>query len=86
MLRLVDHNPQHAPDIRLNLAADPEDERKPFEGVRLLLALANTPALAVQHIGLVTLDDGRTLSIAEATAALGLCLRRSAYSAPPSDL
>jgi choline dehydrogenase len=79
VLRLVDPNPQHQPDIRLNLAADSEDERRLVEGVRLLLALANTPAVAAQHTGLVTLDDGRTLSIAEATAVLGTTAAAADY-------
>jgi choline dehydrogenase len=77
LLRLVD--PQHQPDIRLNLATDPEDERRLVEGVRLLLALANTPAVASQHNGPVTLDDGRTLSIAKATAALGTTAAAADY-------
>lgn len=70
-LRLVDPNPHSQADIGLNLAADPEDERRLADGVRLVLALANTPAMAAQHTGLMTLDDGQTLSIAEASAALG---------------
>jgi choline dehydrogenase len=70
-LRLADPNPHHQPDIRLNLATDPEDERRLVEGVGLLLALAKTPAMAAQHTGLIALDDGRELPAAEAFAALG---------------
>jgi choline dehydrogenase len=71
VLRLSDRNPQNQPDIRLNLASDPEDERRLAEGVRLLVALANTTAMAEYHTGLVTLNDGRELPAAEAFAALG---------------
>jgi choline dehydrogenase len=70
VLRLTDTSPHHQPDIRLNLAADPEDERRLVEGVGVLLALARTPVIAAQHTGFVTLDDGRALSAAEAFAAL----------------
>ena len=71
VLRLDDPDPHCRPEICLNLAADPEDERRLVEGVRLLLALANTPDMAAQHTGVVTLDDGRELPLAEACAALG---------------
>ena len=76
---MVDPNPHHQPDIRLNLAADPEDERRLVQGVRLLLALANTPALAAQHTALLTLDDGQTLPMAEASAALGTTAAAADY-------
>ena len=76
---MLDANPQHQPDIRLNLAADPEDERRLVEGVHLLLALANTPAMAAQHSGLVTLDDGQMLSLAEASAILGTTAAAADY-------
>jgi choline dehydrogenase len=70
-LRLADPSPHHQPDIRLNLAVELEDERRLVEGVRLLLALANTPAMAAQHTRLIALDDGRALSDAEASDTLG---------------
>jgi hypothetical protein len=73
--RLADPNPHRQPDIRLNLAADPEDERRLVEGVRLLLAMANTADLA-QHSGVVVLD-GRELLPAEAVAAM-----RETHTAP----
>jgi choline dehydrogenase len=69
-LRLVDPDPHTPPDIRLNLAADAEDERRLIEGVRLLCALARTEALAAEHTGVVTLEDGRALPAAEASAAV----------------
>jgi choline dehydrogenase len=69
VLCLADPNPHRQPTILLNLAADPEDERRLVEGVRLVLALANTPDLA-QHSGVVILDDGRELTAAEAVAAM----------------
>jgi choline dehydrogenase len=72
VLRLDDPDPHCPPEIRLNLAADPEDERRLVEGVRLLVALANTPDMAAQHTGLVTLDDGRGLLAAEVCATLGM--------------
>ena len=56
VLRLDDPDPHCSPEIRLNLAADPEDERRLVEVVGLLLALADTPDLAAQHTGLVTVD------------------------------
>jgi len=70
VLRLGDPDLRHQPDIRLNLAADPEDERRLVDGIRLLLELANTPAIATEHTGLITLTDGRELPASEARAAL----------------
>ena len=46
MLRLVDRDPHSPLDIRLNLASDPEDMRRVADGLRLILALADSPALA----------------------------------------
>jgi choline dehydrogenase len=71
VLRLIGPDPHAPPDIRLNLAADAEDERRLVEGVRLLRALARTEALATEHTGAVTLEDGRALPAAAAAAALG---------------
>jgi choline dehydrogenase len=71
LLRLADPDPHHPPDIRLNLAADREDERRLVEGIALLRALAKTPTIAAQHTGQVTLEDGRELLDGEAFAALG---------------
>jgi len=68
VLRLADPDPHHPPDIHLNFASDPEDERR--LGIRLLLALAKTEAIGALHAGLVTLDDGRELPATEAFAAL----------------
>jgi choline dehydrogenase len=70
VLRLGDRDPWCPPDIRLNLASDPEDERRLVEGLRLLCSLASTDALAGQHTNVVTLDDGRSLPAADAFAAL----------------
>jgi GMC oxidoreductase len=69
VLRLGDLDPHTAPDIRVHLAADPEDERRLIEGVRLLCDLASTEALGRLHTDAVTLD-GRSVPAADAFAAL----------------
>jgi choline dehydrogenase-like flavoprotein len=79
VLRLAGVGPHLQPDIRLNLAADPEDERRLVEGLRLLCALAETEALAAQHTDSVTLYDGRELPAAEAFAALAAPTASAAY-------
>src|SRR5207237_6335358 len=61
VLRLASLDPQCPPDIRLNLASTPTDERRLIEGIRLLCALASTEALSAQHTDMVALDDGRSL-------------------------
>jgi choline dehydrogenase len=70
VLRLADADPERPPDIRLNLASDPEDVRRLTGGVHLLCALGRTEALSDQHGDAVTVDDGRRLAAAEAFAAL----------------
>jgi choline dehydrogenase len=70
VLRLGDGAPRCPPDIRLNLASEPEDERRLVEGLRLLCTLASTDVLAGQHTNVVTLDDGRSLPTTEAFDAL----------------
>jgi choline dehydrogenase len=58
-LRLTSTSPHDPPDIRLNLASDPEDERRLIEAARLPCTLASTEILAEQHTDFVTLEDGR---------------------------
>jgi choline dehydrogenase len=70
VLRLGDRDARCPPDIRLNLAFDPEDERRLVEGLRLLCSLASTDDFAAQHTNVITLDDGRSLPATEAFAAL----------------
>jgi choline dehydrogenase len=79
VLRLGDPDPNRPPDIRLNLASDPEDERRLIDGVRLLCALAGTQPLAAQHIDDVTLGDGRRLPAAEAFAAISTTEAAAGY-------
>ena len=69
VLRLANSDARCPPDIRLNLAAEAEDERRLVDGVRLLCALANSEVLAAQHTDVVRLG-GRSLPAAEAFAAL----------------
>jgi choline dehydrogenase len=69
-LRLKDADPHHQPDIRLNLATDPEDVRRLVEGIQLLLELAETPEISALHTERVTLDDARELSLQDASASL----------------
>jgi len=69
-LRLTDRRANAAPDIRLNLASDPEDRRRLGEGIRLLCELVRSPQLAPYHAQTVLLNDGRILPVEEALAAL----------------
>ena len=78
-LRLTSSNPRQQPDIRLNLATDPEDERRLVEGMRVLCALATTSPLVEVHAGRVTLDDGRELSASEAYDLLAVPTSVAAY-------
>ncbi|WP_351236464.1 GMC family oxidoreductase N-terminal domain-containing protein [Streptomyces sp. NPDC002133] len=68
VLRLAGRSPHTAPDIRLNLASDPEDIRRLTEGLRHLCALAASPELAAHHDGRATFDDGRVLPVADLNA------------------
>ena len=77
-LRLTSSNPRHQPDIRLNLATDPEDERRLIEGLRVLCALAVTSPMVEVHAGRVTLD-GHELSAPEAYALLEAPTSAAAY-------
>ncbi len=72
VLRLADRDPHTQPDIRLNLAADPEDARRLGEGIRLLCALATTPPMTGQYTGVATLKDGREMTVAEMGIALSI--------------
>jgi choline dehydrogenase len=78
VLRLGDLDPHTPPDIRLNLAADPEDERRLIEGLCLLCDLASTEALSAPHADAV-MHDGRSVPAAEAFAALRTIEGAAAY-------
>ncbi|MFD0501810.1 GMC family oxidoreductase [Streptomyces chiangmaiensis] len=65
VLQLADRSPHTAPDIRLNLATDPEDVHKLIEGLRHLSAIAASPELALHHDGSAIFDDGQTLPVAD---------------------
>jgi choline dehydrogenase len=69
-LRLVSRDPRSRPDIRLNLMADPEDMRRMADGVRLMLALAESPMLAEHTTRQIRFEDGSLVSLQEATTVL----------------
>jgi choline dehydrogenase len=69
-VRLTNRRLSTAPEIRLNLASDPEDQRRLREGLSRLFELARSPSLAPFHTQTTLLDDGRVLPIDEAIAAL----------------
>jgi len=79
VLRLRAADPRCAPDIYLNLASEPEDVRRLVEGLHLLCTLATTEALAAQHTGVITLDDGRQLQAADVWATLETPEASAAY-------
>jgi choline dehydrogenase len=58
------------PRIAFNLCDDQEDVRRLAEGVRLIFAVAQHPAMAAHLEGAAMLDDGMVLSIEEAAAML----------------
>jgi choline dehydrogenase len=70
VVRLVDRDPLVQPDIRLNLASDPEDVRRLGDGLGLLCALATSPPLATLHTGIATLGDGREIPLGSVETAL----------------
>ena len=53
------------PDIRLNLASDPEDARRLREAVRLLAALVRAPQLAALASENIVLDNGDAVRASE---------------------
>ncbi len=62
VLQLRSRDPHIQPNIRLNLASDPEDVRRLGEGLRLLSRLIRTSQLVDQGAYTIILDDGETLS------------------------
>ena len=70
VLQLRARDPHVQPDIRLNLASDPEDIRRLGEGFRLLGRLIQTSQLVDQGTHTIILDDGETLSAEEAVALM----------------
>lgn len=78
-LRLVDRDPHTQPDIRLNLASDPEDQRRLGDGLFMLCALATSPPLAALHTGIATLGDGREMPLDAVAAALSMPEAMDAY-------
>jgi choline dehydrogenase len=57
-VRLVERSPHTAPDIRLNLASDPDDIRRLGDGLRQLTDIAVASDVAALHDGIAHLDDG----------------------------
>jgi choline dehydrogenase len=70
VLRLRARDPHVQPDIRLNLASDPEDIRRLGEGVRLLGRLIRTSQLIDQGAQTIILDDGATMTADETVALI----------------
>ena len=64
-LRLHSADAYQQPDIRLNLASDPEDVRRLREAARLLTALVRTPQLAAFASENVVFDGGDALPASE---------------------
>jgi choline dehydrogenase-like flavoprotein len=62
VLQLRSRDPHIQPNIRLNLASNPEDVRRLGEGLRLLSRLIRTSPLVDQGAYTIILDDGETLS------------------------
>ena len=67
-LRLHSADANEQPDIRLNLASDPEDARRLCEAVRLLAALVKTPQLAAFGSENIVLDNGDAVRASELVA------------------
>jgi choline dehydrogenase len=61
-LKLRSKDPSIQPDIRLNLASDPDDVRRLGEGLKLLGRLVQTPQLEALGSDNVTLGDGEMMS------------------------
>jgi choline dehydrogenase len=64
-LRLHSADAHQQPDIRLNLASDPEDARRLREAVRLLTALVRTPQLAALGSENIVFDNGDAVRASE---------------------
>lgn len=64
-LSLHSADPAEQPDIQLNLASHPEDIRRLRDGMRLLASFAHTAACTATGSGIVTLDDGARMPLAE---------------------
>jgi len=64
-LRLHSADAYQQPDIRLNLASDPEDARRLREAVRLLIALVRAPQLAALASENIVLDNGDAVRASE---------------------
>lgn len=79
VLRLTGRAPQLAPQIRLNLADDPEDVRRLADGLELACAVAQHPEVATCHTDQAFLNDGRVLPLPEALAALAAPGARTQY-------
>jgi choline dehydrogenase len=69
-LRLTDRYVAAAPEIRLNLASDPEDRRRLRESLPLLCDLVRSPLFVPYLSRTGVLADGRVLPIDDAVAVL----------------
>jgi choline dehydrogenase len=78
-LRLRDRDPHVQPDIRLNLASEPEDVRRLVEGLRLLSEMIRTPPLSDQAARTITFDDGAALPADDAHLLLAQQDQLEAY-------
>ena len=67
-LRAQHKQGREQPDIRLALAADPEDARRLRAAVRLLAALVQTPQLAALGSENIVLDNGDAVCASELVA------------------